>query len=220
MVIFLSGGGSGEKSRKVDSEFISRINGDKPILYIPLARDPPYDSCMDWIISNFKPLKFSNFYMIDSPEKLKTVDLSAYSGVYIGGGNTYKLLKDLQSCCFLQTLKNYLARGGLFYGGSAGAIIIGADIGTADSENIYKLSDLKGLGFASGFSIYCHYTKDDDKKILDYYNSNHNNVLAIPKDAGIFIDRFKMQVIGPGSVTVFTNGSKHSLYQGSFIDQA
>lgn len=220
MVIFLSGGGSGEKSRKIDTEFISRINGDKPVLYIPLARDPPYDSCMDWITSNFKPLEFSNFYMIDNPEKLKTVDLSEYSGIYIGGGNTYRLLRDLQSSGFLQTLKDYLARGGLFYGGSAGAIIVGADISTAGSENIYKLNDHKGLGFASGFSIYCHYTKVEEKKILDYCNSNLCNVLAIPEDAGIIIDGFKMQVIGPGSVTVFTNGDKRTLSQGSLIDQA
>lgn len=218
MAIFLSGGGSGEKSRKVDAKFIGSIPNGKPILYVPLARNPPYESCMDWIKSNFKPLDLSNFYMVDNIEKLEDIDMSAYSGVYIGGGNTYKLLGDLKSTGFLKVLKDHITKGGLAYGGSAGAIIMGEDIGTADSENMHGMNDTQGLGLANGFSVYCHYTEEDNKRIQEYRNSNNHDVLAITEDAGIHIDGSKMEAIGPGSITVFSSTGRHLFSDGSVIN--
>lgn len=218
MSIFLSGGGSGERSKNVDLAFISRINKGKPVLYIPLARNAPYDSCINWIKSNFQPLGFNNFKMVDAPEKLKTINLSDYSSVYIGGGNTYKLLSDLQTSGFLSTLKKYIKEGGIFYGGSAGAIIVGKEIGTATSENERNLKDTKGLNLVDEFSIDCEYN-GQDSTILDYIKLKHINVIAIPENAGVLIEDKKIEVIGPGKVTVFgSNGSKRTLVQGSFID--
>ena len=71
MAMFLSGGGSGEDSKELDEEFIKKIDKDKPLLYIPLAREPPYESCLDWIKSNFKIFQFNKFEMVKSLEELK-----------------------------------------------------------------------------------------------------------------------------------------------------
>ena len=218
MVIFLSGGGSGEKSKEIDLAFINEINKDKPVLYIPLARKAPYDSCMNWIKSNFQPLNFSNFEMIESLEKLKNIDLSKYSGVYIGGGNTYKLLKELQESKFMGTLKRYIKKGGIFYGGSAGAIILGKDIKSSDSKNECNLLDTKGLNLISNFSVYCHYKEEDDQKVQDYIKQTNSKILALPENAGILIECLKMKVIGPGNIFFFDKSDKKVFAPRSIIN--
>jgi dipeptidase E len=211
MVILLSGGGSGEKSKEIDLAFINKINKNKPVLYIPLARNAPYDSCMTWIKSNFKSLDFDNFEIIDDPKKLKNIDLSKYSGIYIGGGNTYKLLKELQDSKFMSVLKKYIQRGGIFYGGSAGAIILGMDIGTSDSKDGYETRDNKGLRLVGKFSVFCHYKKEDDQKIKNYIKQTQNKVLAIPENAGVLIDNSQIKTIGPGEITVFVKETKKDI---------
>ncbi|MDO8622915.1 MAG: Type 1 glutamine amidotransferase-like domain-containing protein [archaeon] len=218
MAIFLSGGGSGEKSREIDLDFINRINKNKPILYIPLARKAPYDSSMDWIKSNFNPLGFNNFEMVDNPKKLKNIDLSKYSGIYIGGGNTYKLLKELQDNNFINILKKYIKDGGIFYGGSAGAIILGKDIGTSDSKNECGVKNNRGLKLLGKFSVFCHYKEENDQKILDYIKQTKNEVLAIPENAGVLIDNLKIKTIGPGKVTIFVDMNKKILVPNTFIN--
>jgi len=95
MSLFLSGGGSREKSKEIDGAFIQAVGKDKPVLYIPLARDPPYDTCLDWILNNFAPFNFKNIKMILSARDIKEINLEDYSGIYIGGGDTYRLLKNL-----------------------------------------------------------------------------------------------------------------------------
>ncbi len=203
MRIFLSGGGSGEKSKQTDLAFLDTIDKTKPVLYVPLARKAPFDSCREWIISNFKPLDFSNFRMIESFDELCTLDLSKFSAIYIGGGNTYSLLKGLKESGTLKLLKNYIENNGILYGGSAGAIILGMDIKTSKSKNEVLLEDETALSAIYNFSVFCHYKEEDKQKILDYKKQTNNNVIALPEDAGVFIDNEEIRVFGPGSLFIF-----------------
>ena len=91
MVLFLSGGGSGEKSKEIDMAFVQVVGKDKPILYIPLARDPPYDACLDWILDNFAPFNFNNIkiaftHYLDKAKKL--AETKRYN--YVFYGHTHK----------------------------------------------------------------------------------------------------------------------------------
>jgi dipeptidase E len=218
MTIFLSGGGSGEKSKNLDLAFINSIKTSKPILYIPLARNSPYDSCLMWIKTNFRQFNFNNFKMIDNPKMLININLSEYSGIYLGGGNTYKLLKELQKSKFISKLKKYIKGGGLVYGGSAGAIILGKDVGTTNSKNEYEVVNCRGLDLIGKFSVYCHYKNEDDQRILNYIKSTKNKVLALPEDAGAILDNSKMRIIGPGNLVLFDKLCKKVIPVNSVIE--
>lgn len=194
MKLFLSGGGSGEDSKQLDKEFVKVVGKKKPVLYIPLAREPPYELCLKWIKLNFKPFQFDNFEMITDLSKIK--NLGKYSGVYIGGGNTYKLLNDLRISGFLKVLKNYVDSGGTIYGGSAGAIIFGKDISIANDKNKIKITNFEGLNKVGKFSIYCHYFKDETKKMERYVQKNKIPVMALPEKTGIIINGKELKVVG------------------------
>jgi dipeptidase E len=196
MAIYLSGGGSGKDSRELDEAFLEDIEKIKPLLYIPLARDLPYDSCLDWIKSNFEFGEFKNFKMINNKDELLNIDLKNYSGVYIGGGNTYKLLKELKEVGFLDILSKYIREEGIVYGGSAGAIILGKDILTANDPNEVNINNFEGLNELNEFSVFCHYNSEVKKDVEAYTKKTKNSVLVLSEKTGLIVQGEEVFVVG------------------------
>ena len=115
-------------------------------------------------------------------------ELSNYSGIYIGGGNTYKLLKIFKETGFDKLLKNYQE---IIFGGSAGVIVLGKSIDTCSfgevrDENTVNLEDTKGLDLLNGFSAKAHYKERKDELIINFVKKFKSNVLAL-KEGGVFI---------------------------------
>ncbi len=84
-------------------------------------------------------------------------DLARYSGVFIGGGNTFSLLKQVRESGFDRLLVIQITKDLPVFGGNTDAIILGRDIGTTyfggDAEkNEVGLKVLKGLDVARGYS--------------------------------------------------------------------
>ncbi|MEX2460688.1 MAG: Type 1 glutamine amidotransferase-like domain-containing protein [Paenibacillaceae bacterium] len=82
-------------------------------------------------------------------------DLKEYSSIFIGGGNTYKLLHEIRKARFDEVLNSFIDEGGIVYGGSAGAIILGKNIQTCSHLDIndINIADFEGLNKFNGYSI-------------------------------------------------------------------
>lgn len=96
MNLILCGGGSGEQNTLANKKLNDIVDHNKPILYIPLAMDEsehPYDSCYEWIIGELSQVDVIRIDMVRSFEELASKRLEDYTALFIGGGNTYKLLK-------------------------------------------------------------------------------------------------------------------------------
>ncbi|MEK4670125.1 Type 1 glutamine amidotransferase-like domain-containing protein [Niallia sp. FSL R7-0271] len=106
------------------------MNLNKPLLYIPIAMDGaiPFDECYKWINSVFKPLGIQEITMWTDLSNKTLEDLKQFSAIYIGGGNTFSLLNAIQISKLDKVLEEYIENEGVIYGGSAGAIILGANI--------------------------------------------------------------------------------------------
>src|SRR3989338_6039550 len=130
MRLFLSGGGSGRESIILDKMFAGSLDKSKPLLYIPVAIDKAkhqYAECFQWISSAFNPLGVKGIVLWTEQdiEKRVDIDINRFSGVYIGGGNTYYLLSELKNSGFIEKLMKLIETDVPVYGGSAGAIIMG-----------------------------------------------------------------------------------------------
>ena len=148
MKLFLCGGGSGEQIRNALYKFSKELNKAKPILYIPLAMlNDKYDSCYNWFKSECEICNIKNFEMVRSSYELSQKDFNQYSALYIGGGNTYKLLYELQQNDNFNKINTYLKNDGIIFGGSAGAIIFGKNIDGCllEDENYINLKDTSGF---------------------------------------------------------------------------
>ena len=90
--------------------------------------------------------------------------------IYISGGNTFGTLKLIRDSGFDKAIVDYVHRGVIYIGGSAGAHIATADISHVAKydKDTFGLTDFSGLGLYKGILI-CHFTmdrKDDFENLL------------------------------------------------------
>lgn len=209
MKLYLSGGGSGRQNLFAYNSFFNSIDKNKPVLYIPFAMDEEkYEKCYNWFKREIVYFGVNNFEMVRSSLELKKINLLNYSSIFIGGGNTYKLLKELQSNSNLEKIKKYLLDGGIVYGGSAGAIIFGKDIdGCALMDDKLEINT-KGFNLINGYSLLCHYNKNrlnQNKNYLKEY-SNKNKLLFLPEEVVLLVTNKKIKFIGEKKYCLFING--------------
>jgi len=218
MKLLLCGGGSGEQTIKANKKFNEIIDHTKPLLYVPLAMDEnkhPYDGCLEWITGELSDVEIPNIEMVKTFEELANKDYTNYCAIFIGGGNTYKLLKGIKDSGAFSKINEYIHNDGIVYGGSAGAIIFGYDINSclAMDANDVNLEDTKGFNSINGKSIFAHYTNEHTeeahtkfKNYLTDYSLNNEDVIALPEEDTIFIDGDQITIIGDRPYYVFEKG--------------
>lgn len=183
-MLILSGGGDTEIVKPIDRFFADRIDKEKVVVYIPIAMEEScftYEECLEWFTETYSGYGIHYFEMWTDLREKKISN--SYSAVFIGGGNTYKLLKAIKESNFDKECIGYLNNGGVIYGGSAGAIIFGKTIDTAKhaDKNIVNLIDTRGLNLLKNKDIWCHYTEADDEFIKQY----DNELFIIYEESGI-----------------------------------
>ena len=214
-IFYLSGGGNEIQSQKIDASFAEYIDGKK-LMYIPIALNRDmlgFEACYDWITKLF--LNFE--YKVDVPEIHMYLDPTAigekifeYDALYIGGGNTFKLLDFFYKNNLFEKIRTFYESGKPIYGGSAGAIILGKDIRTVKEENDLNYKFNYGFNILNNTSFICHYETTLDKKINDFIVKFKQNVIAIPEDASIKIENKKIVKIF-GEPLVFNTEVKKPL---------
>lgn len=214
MKAFLCGGGSGNQNIEANKRLNEEIDHSKPCLYIPLAMEPEmYDSCYEWIRGELKNVNIPYIEMVRSAKELAAKKMMDYSVLYIGGGNTFKLLYDLKSSGAFHKIKEYLENGGVVFGGSAGAIIFGEDLEACrlDDANVVNLKETSGFNVLNGVSVLCHYTngtleKDEARKHFLLKISKHRKVVALPEEVTLFVNDDRIEVIGNRPYYYFEEG--------------
>lgn len=211
MKLYLCGGGSFKEVSKALLHFSKGLDRSKPILYVPLAMEKEkYRSCYEWFASECQKMNFPLFEMVTSSEELSQKDFANYSGIFIGGGNTYKLLHEIKQNSIYENIIDYLNNGGSLFAGSAGAIIFGNDINSCllDDENTIGLKDTKGFNFLNDYSILCHLKNKNFKKNCKYLieYSKTNKVIYLPEEDVLLINDKKVSLIGNKKYIIFKNG--------------
>ena len=90
-----------------------------------------------------------------SADELATKNMNDFGVIFIGGGNTFKLLRELRTSGAFERIKEYLNSEGVIFGGSAGAIIFGKDLEACrlDDINEVNLDEINGFDILNGTSI-------------------------------------------------------------------
>lgn len=222
MKLYLSGGG--KRLFNLDDMFIQDIDKSKPLLYIPIAIDKikhPYPECLEWIKKYFTKFGLGNIKMVTDLRKITEKDIEKYGSVYIGGGNTPYLLKEMRESGFLKILKQIIEKGIPVAGGSAGAIIHAKTIipSLESDENKVRLIDFTAMNNLRGYEMDCHYEPSMDNSIRKYMKVNNmKKLIALPEYCGLFVDGEKIQVIGEHSAWVFNKDEKKEIKNREFVE--
>ena len=147
--------------------------------------------------------------MVKSSLELSKLDFNNYSSLFIGGGNTYKLLKELRDNSNLERIKNFLLDGGIVYGGSAGAIIFGKNIDGCLLMDEKIDIDTNGLNFLNNYSLLCHFNKSNYKLNKDYLKkySKENKLIFLPEEDVIVITDKQIKFMGDKKYCLFYKGA-------------
>lgn len=126
--------------------------------------------------------------MVKSSDELMNKNFTDYACIYIGGGNTYKLLNNLKVSGAFDKIKKYLF-----------------------DENGIGLVDNTGFDMLNGYSLLCHYTSRElertelsKKYLLEL--SKVKPVYAIPEEDTIFVNDGKIEFIGSRPYYEFKDG--------------
>ena len=221
--VIVAGGGGANDSRPLDERFAAWMGSQGRLLYWPMAlpeAHPLRASCFDWICSVWEPLGINQIEMWTELRGHSEAELDGFDAIYIGGGNTYRLLHLLRESGFDRALLHYVKDGKAVYGGSAGAAILGRDIRTVDhmDENTIGLTDMRGLDVMHGYAIWCHYVPQDDARIATYIKAHTVPVLAISERAGVALEDGRLVALGYEPAIRFTAEERTVVDVGKDVD--
>ncbi len=205
MKIVLGGGGSAEQEALVLSRFVKLLVSSPRVLYLPIAvkdaaeNPQPY---RDWIEATLHPHGVLEIEMWPSLIEQDPAVLDGFDGLFLGGGNTFRLLDELRKHGFDEAILKYTKAGKPVYGGSAGAIVLGRDISTSKhfDHNDIGVDDLRGLDLCAGASIWCHYSWEHASLVENHIRESTQRVITIPENAGVHMGESGYTALGEGAV--------------------
>ncbi len=123
--------------------------------------------------------------------------------VYVPGGNTFLLNHRLHISGVMPYLRKKIQAGLPFVGFSAGTILCGPNILTANDMNTVETPHFAGLDLVP-FNFFAHYEGDGsnrslhDEWLADYHFFHDNPVIMLSDGASVKVDRKKVTLVrGP-----------------------
>ena len=205
--IYLSGGGNEVQAFALDDIYFRYIPKNGSFLYIPIAlrENKLYSAAHSWMNKVIKLHHRADiqFETLDNPSKYQLATLKEFTGIYIGGGNTWNLIRELKESGFTNRLIQYLRAGGQVYGGSAGAIIMGKRIDTQDDENTINSNYVSGINLLDDYSVACHF-KDQQGDRFKKWSENHSlPIICLPEETGLIIENDIALCVGTKPCTIY-----------------
>lgn len=223
MKLILCGGGDGERVKEGYELFAREVNGGK-VLYIPLAwNHGNIENCIEWFRQEMLPYGITDIEDVLDAKAITKNKLSKCSAVFIGGGNTFKLLKMLKETEAFDNLSEFLDNGGIIMGGSAGALIFGKSIDTclktelnisSTDENLVGLKDTSGFNKINGYSLVVHYQKMPEQIEKTEINvqrliSQGHKIICLPEETCLWITDKEIKVVGQRPAEIFRNEARN-----------
>lgn len=232
MRLILCGGGSGGQVKESYELFAKQVNGGK-VVYIPLAwNNGNMDSCIDWFKNEMLPFGVTDIEDVLDAKDITREKLAKCSGIFIGGGNTFKLLKMLKYTEAFSSINEFLDNGGVVMGGSAGALIFGKSIDTclktelnlsSTDENLVGLKDTSGFDKISGYSLFVHYQRKPEQiektaiNIQRLLEQGHK-VICLPEETSLYINDSEFTIIGQKPAEIITKSKTQIIEPNSICN--
>jgi len=204
-LVFYSGG-DGEQNHTLDKELLRLCQNKSPrITFIPSCSFDGESDFQEFVdqYSSHKIYEFL-YFPIDVPSD-RVLQEEAFKSdvIHLGGGNTFYFLKHLRSSRILPRLKEFVKRGGILTGLSAGAILMTPSVATASipdfdcDENHENITNLKAMGLVK-FEFFPHYknSKRYDIELKSYSKNIKHPLYACPDGAGIIVAKGVVKFVG------------------------
>ena len=137
--------------------------------------------------------------------------------IFIGGGNTFRLLKALQDLDFLDPIRRKVKGGTPYIGSSAGSNVAGPTIKTTKDMPIVQPRSFDSLGLVP-FQISPHFQDPDpsskhmgetqEERILQFLEENETPVVGMREGAWLRIENDAVVLKGTTGARIFRRGER------------
>ena len=202
--VYLGGGGSPEDEREL---WLRMLPAARRVLSWPFALSGPMlAGARDWLAEALDRHGFAGDLEVwTTLQGHHAAELSAFDLLFVGGGNTFRLLHQVRTHEFIEPVRQYVRSGGAYYGGSAGAILACDDIATAEEydANDVGLTDLGGLGLISRVALLPHYEPTQHAAAEMWAHAHGTRLLGVPERSGLIAVDGVLHVVGSEPVWSF-----------------
>jgi peptidase E len=128
-------------------------------------------------------------------------DLSEIDVIHVEGGNVYYYLKQFRENGYMDDIRDFIERDGVYVGISAGSTIMSrvVDEKLTSDENFFGLKEVSGFGYID-FNLLVHWDTKDEKylsKFIKYSWEKEKKVICITDQQAVLIKDNDFRIISP-----------------------
>ena len=196
----------------VESEIKSFLASARRVLFFPFALHDR-DAYTATARNRFCAMGYSLESAHQTAVAQKAVEET--DAIFIGGGNTFRLLKALQDLDLVEAIRRKVSSGAPYIGSSAGSNVAGPTIKTTKDMPIVQPRSFDSLGLVP-FQISPHYLDPDpnstqmgetqEERILQFLEENDTPVVGIREGAWLLCNDGTVTLKGQTGARIFHRG--------------
>ena len=197
-------------------EITRLLRGVSRILFVPFALQ---DQTLYWTKARerFSKLGIEVDRLEEGPGSREVVRRAR--GIFIGGGNTFRLLDRLHRCDVVGEIRERVLAGMPYMGASAGTVVASPTLKTTNDMPIVQPHSFGALGLVP-FQINCHYLDADpgsthmgetrEQRIVEFLEANDVPVVGLREGSMLWVEgetALRVELSGTSGARVFTRGA-------------
>lgn len=196
----------------VESEIKNFLGSTRRILFFPFALHDR-DAYAATVRTRFGAMGYSLESAHETAVPWKAVEET--DAIFIGGGNTFRLLKALEDLDLIEPICRKARSGAPYIGSSAGSNVAGPTIKTTKDMPIVQPRSFNALGLVR-FQISPHYLDPDpnsthmgetqEERILQFLEENDTPVVGIREGAWLLCNDGSITLKGETGARIFRSG--------------
>src|SRR6185312_4014773 len=208
-----------------EAELREVLGETKRVLFVPFAL---YDRAgyAAQAQARFEAMGYALNSLHEATDAKAAVDEA--EAVFVGGGNTFRLLKTLYELELVERMRKRVDAGMLYIGSSAGAVVAAPTIKTTNDMPIVEPPSFNSLGLIN-FQINAHYLDPDpnsthmgetrEVRINQFLEDNETPVVGLREGCMIRVEQGVHLLKGRTNARIFRRGSNPvELEPGSTLD--
>jgi dipeptidase E len=197
-----------------EAEIKDLLHGVSRVLFVPYALQDR-DGYAKVARTKFEPMGFALDSIHDAADPKRAVEQA--QAMFIGGGNTFRLLETLYKLDLLDVIKRRAESDMPYMGASAGSNVAGMTIRTTNDMPIVQPPSFNALGLVP-FQINPHYIDADpgsthmgetrEQRLREYLEENTLPVVAIREPAMLRLEDGVVTLKGKARARIFERGQE------------
>ena len=196
----------------VESEIRNFLGPSKTVLFFPFALHDR-DSYAARAQARFAEMGYTMTSAHSVADPLRAI--AETDAIFIGGGNTFRLVKALQDLEFIEPIRRRVGAGAPYIGSSAGSNVAGPTIKTTKDMPIVQPRSFDSLGLVP-FQISPHFQDPDpssthmgetqEERIIQFLEENETPVLGMREGAWVRAENGRVLLGGTRGARIFRRG--------------